>query len=137
MPAGLFKDLLGQRFGRLTVLERGPSNHGAQWVCRCDCGKTHLVMSKRLQEGSVRSCGCLKADLTRERNKSESVRDRMSDGMIRHWETSVKRANQKAARAKKLDVVFAKPADLSPEDRKDQPRKFSREALSDLEKAWR
>ena len=50
---------------------------------------------------------------------------------------SVTKANRKSARDKKLKVVFTKPADLSPEDRKDQPRKFSREALSDLEKAWR
>ena len=137
MPAGIFKDLTGQRFGRLVVLERGPSRHGAQWHCRCDCGGSHLVMAKRLHEGSVRSCGCLKAELTRERNKSESLRDRMSEGMIRHWETSVKRANQKAARAKRLDVVFTQPADLSPEDRKDAPRKFSRDALDDLKKAWK
>jgi hypothetical protein len=36
MPGGIFRDLTGQRFGRLTVTERGPSRHGAQWTCRCD-----------------------------------------------------------------------------------------------------
>ena len=33
------KDLTGQRFGKLVVLERGP-NIGKQpaWICKCDCG---------------------------------------------------------------------------------------------------
>lgn len=38
---GRFKDILGQRFGRLTVIERtNHRNNGrVYWLCRCDCGK--------------------------------------------------------------------------------------------------
>jgi len=55
----------GQRFGRLTVLWRGP-NHvepsGATrsaWQCRCDCGNGVVVTGHALSKGHTRSCGCL------------------------------------------------------------------------------
>jgi hypothetical protein len=56
------KDLRGQRFGRLIVLERGPNAVGqskVQWYCQCDCGKQTLVMATNLQQKDVQSCGCL------------------------------------------------------------------------------
>lgn len=54
-------DLTGQRFSRLTVIERAPNN-GKQpaWVCRCDCGNTSIVQGGNLREGRVQSCGCLR-----------------------------------------------------------------------------
>ena len=55
------KDLRGQRFGRLEVLEltekRSCSN--IIWKCRCDCGNIHEVSTAHLKRGSIRSCGCL------------------------------------------------------------------------------
>lgn len=56
-------DRTGQRYGRLTVIERqGSSGEGrAKWLCKCDCGKTKTVIGKSLQAG-VQSCGCLKRD---------------------------------------------------------------------------
>ena len=63
MPA--FKDLTGQRFGRLTVLERAP-NKGTHviWECRCDCGNTLMVMSGNLIRNHTLSCGCLQRERT-------------------------------------------------------------------------
>lgn len=51
-------DLFGKRFGKLTVLERLPANsHGeAIWVCRCDCGNTHLATSYNLTRGKTKQC---------------------------------------------------------------------------------
>lgn len=54
-------DLTGQRFGKLTVLYRGP-NKGEQptWICKCDCGTiTHPIMGGNLRGGMTKSCGCL------------------------------------------------------------------------------
>ena len=36
------KDLVGQKFGRLTVIERAGTNtrRGAVWECKCECGNT-------------------------------------------------------------------------------------------------
>lgn len=54
------KDLTGQRFGRLEVIEqagRSKSKH-IMWLCRCDCGKRKVVMGNHLTSGRTKSCGC-------------------------------------------------------------------------------
>ena len=55
------KDLTGQVFGRLTVMERTGElrNERAVWHCFCVCGSKHSATSDALQRGNVRSCGCL------------------------------------------------------------------------------
>lgn len=57
---GTFKDITGQRFGKLVVQSRGPSakDHKAQWVCLCDCGNQSLVATNTLRSGHTSSCGC-------------------------------------------------------------------------------
>ena len=54
------KDLTGQTFGRLKVLERAGSNkYGrALWLCKCDCGKITVKTGKLLLNGHCKSCGC-------------------------------------------------------------------------------
>ena len=63
---GKFTDLTGQRFGRLTVIERAvdyvpAKGYGvAQWRCVCDCGKESIIRGAHLKSGKTKSCGCLK-----------------------------------------------------------------------------
>lgn len=56
-------DETGNKYGRLTVLKRIGSNNDkkALWLCRCDCGNEVITTGKRLRNGTVRSCGCLKS----------------------------------------------------------------------------
>lgn len=56
---GRFIDLTGQRFGRLTVIERAP-NKGKRtvWLCRCDCGNEKEIRQEDLHSGKTVSCGC-------------------------------------------------------------------------------
>lgn len=62
MPA--FIDLTGQKFGRLTVIDRAPNKNGrSAWNCICDCGNTIQVISKSLRSGNTKSCGCLHKEL--------------------------------------------------------------------------
>lgn len=58
---GAFRDLTGQRFGRLLVkkFSHFGANHIAMWVCQCDCGKQHIVSRNNLTMGHTKSCGCL------------------------------------------------------------------------------
>lgn len=51
-----FKDLTGQRFGKLTVVSYAGNQ---RWNCVCDCGNTKNVHLKNLGR-NVNSCGCLK-----------------------------------------------------------------------------
>lgn len=54
------KDIKGQRFGRLIVLQesktRSPQG-GMMWLCQCDCGRTTIVRSSSLISGDTKSCG--------------------------------------------------------------------------------
>lgn len=63
-------DLTGQRFGRLTVLERAPSDKSGRirWECRCDCGNKTIVAGTRLRKGASQSCGCYQRDAVRAHN---------------------------------------------------------------------
>lgn len=52
-------DLAGQKFGRLTALDRALGERGSRWRCQCDCGETSVVRGILLLNGNTRSCGCL------------------------------------------------------------------------------
>lgn len=54
-------DLVGQKFGKLTVMSRA-DNIGKQpaWICHCECGTiTHPILGSNLKRGATQSCGCL------------------------------------------------------------------------------
>jgi len=54
-----FRDLAGQRFGRLVALRFSRTeNTNARWVCRCDCGAETTVIGNNLTRGHTISCGC-------------------------------------------------------------------------------
>lgn len=54
------RDIAGQRFGRLLVIERaGKTTFGeATWRCVCDCGQERVVPGGDLRRGKRQSCGC-------------------------------------------------------------------------------
>jgi hypothetical protein len=74
-------DLTNQRFGRLVALERA-SNRGTRtrWLCRCDCGKTHVTETSLLTSGGTKSCGCLRIELGRKLGASSRRHGHCSDG---------------------------------------------------------
>jgi hypothetical protein len=66
---GIFIDLTGRQFERLTVVNR-TINHkrkGAYWLCRCVCGKETIVATNQLNMGYCKSCGCLREENKRKR----------------------------------------------------------------------
>lgn len=72
-----YVDLRGQRFGRLvakkkvlghsgrTITKGGWCTVPAMWECLCDCGRTHIIASKNLTSGRVKSCGCWRKEWAR------------------------------------------------------------------------
>jgi len=57
-------DLVGKRFGRLTVIKYGGKNNWgkSRWLCECDCGSKVVVNSSSLNSGHTKSCGCLQKE---------------------------------------------------------------------------
>lgn len=55
------KDLMGCRFGKLTVTGKTEKKQDRYvvWKCRCDCGGEIEVNTKRLTRGTVTNCGCI------------------------------------------------------------------------------
>lgn len=58
MPA---LNLVGQQYGKLTVIQRNGSNDKRQalWLCECECGGTSTVPTAQLRNGNTQSCGCM------------------------------------------------------------------------------
>lgn len=53
-------DMIGRKFGMLTVIERAgkTSRDNALWLCLCDCGNTVAANGTTLRRGEKTSCGC-------------------------------------------------------------------------------
>jgi hypothetical protein len=63
---GSKRNLLGQKFTRLTVISENPTRNifgRIRWDCICDCGNKTVVTSYRLTSGHTRSCGCLQIEV--------------------------------------------------------------------------
>ena len=56
----IYKNLLGRRFGKLTVIGKAKSAHGnVFWLVQCDCGSPlKTVRASNLRDGGTASCGC-------------------------------------------------------------------------------
>lgn len=69
-------DLTGQKFGKLTVLEKDNSrktNSGSYWLCKCECGKEKSVKSSSLRRGEIQSCGCLKKEAAQQAREKRII----------------------------------------------------------------
>lgn len=68
------KNLIGKKFGKLTVIERAESRITPKgqiksvWKCLCDCGNEIEVLASNLVRGNTKSCGCSSAEYA---NKSK------------------------------------------------------------------
>ena len=73
MPKRL--NLVGQKFGRLTVIsineEKTKEKGKAYWNCKCECGNICCVTAWNLISNHTKSCGCLQCE-------------RRSSGNIKH-----------------------------------------------------
>ena len=55
------KDLIGQKFGKLTAIKYMGESQGSRrwWLCKCDCGNEKTIREDHLIKGESKSCGCL------------------------------------------------------------------------------
>lgn len=57
--------MVGQKFGRWTVISKGDKTPSRcwKWLCRCDCGAQKEVDGTGLRSGRSKSCGCLQKEI--------------------------------------------------------------------------
>lgn len=80
---GKFRDLTGQKFGKLTVLEnttKRDNNGVILWYCICDCGKYIETRSYCLTRGHTKSCGCFNRQRSKEANTGKSPKNKLTKG---------------------------------------------------------
>ena len=59
----LFKDLTGQKFGKLIALSYKIVDSKTYWLCKCECGNQTLVTRNNLVNGHTQSCGCINTSI--------------------------------------------------------------------------
>lgn len=54
------KNEIGNKYGKLLVIEQGgiDTSRHKMWRCQCDCGNIVEVAGSNLRQGTIRSCGC-------------------------------------------------------------------------------
>ena len=72
MPRTRYVDLKGKRFGRLEVQERVTpiGVFPVKWLVVCDCGGSNIVATQNMTNGTTKSCGCLRKEITSEKFKT-------------------------------------------------------------------
>lgn len=61
MTKGGYLDITGQKFGRLTAIDRTgekAENGANKWLFKCDCGNNFIHTASHVSNGKVKSCGC-------------------------------------------------------------------------------
>lgn len=80
-------DLIGQKFGKLTVIGNVPKeqrkNQQYAWLCRCDCGKEVVSTANKLTHGIQVSCGCQKAERIGNLNRKYKITDKHLYGVYK------------------------------------------------------
>lgn len=63
------RDVSGEKFGRLTAICREQSaDRHTSWRFRCDCGAEKVVKLDSVTRGLIKSCGCLRKEVTAKRS---------------------------------------------------------------------
>ena len=93
--------MIGQRFGRLTVIAKAPPiDRNITWLCECDCGNKKAIRQCCLKRGTTQSCGCLQKELARKREYTHGESNKNSR-LHRIWNGMLNRCeNPKATRFK-------------------------------------
>lgn len=73
-----YDDLIGKKFGRLTVLEntkKVDKDNRTIYKCQCDCGNIVEIIGKRIKSGETKSCGCAQRESVIKRNYKHGLSD--------------------------------------------------------------
>lgn len=86
-------DLVGKKYGRLTVLSKaGHTGKAVTWNCICECGNTLTVIGRDLRNGNTMSCGCYQKERAADANIKHGGASRgHKTSLYKRWEGIKKR----------------------------------------------
>lgn len=96
------RELTGQRFGRLQVIERAENSKTGKpmWKCICDCGTECVVHGSALVGGYTKSCGCYRREIPKTtRYVHGGCSRRTRDRLYAVWNMMKQRCNDPNNRA--------------------------------------
>lgn len=99
------KNYIGERFGKLTAIDRKREKNHTYYLCKCDCGKEKWIFSGSLTRGKTKSCGCERIRIAKEE------RDRIqSSNLIENTSVSLISRNElyKSNKSGVTGVIFEK-----------------------------
>lgn len=80
------KDLLGQKFNWLTVIDWVINGTRGKWLCKCDCGNERFAKSNELTTGHITSCGCQKSDsISKSTTKHKTIHGKSRSKINTTW----------------------------------------------------
>ena len=62
---------IGEKYGRLTIIDIIWEENGSKAVCKCDCGNNYIGMKADIVSGHTKSCGCLQSNRASESNTKD------------------------------------------------------------------
>jgi len=85
-------NLVGEVFGRLTVICRNGSNKNGKsvWIAECECGELINVLGNSLITGNTYSCGCLQKEKAKVSIKSLHIKQWNNKNFIKSIKQNVK-----------------------------------------------
>lgn len=97
------RNLVGETFGRLTVLYREMAfghTKDTYWRCSCSCGNSALVKTNHLLSGNTKSCGCLAKERAKQWAKENAID--MVGQTVKTWEVVCKATQYERSSVLKL-----------------------------------
>lgn len=81
-------DIVGCRFGCLTVIKRVQNAKGykKQYLCQCDCGNFKIIRKSDLVTQKTKSCGCLRKKIAKEKGINNKTHGKTNTRLYKIWQ---------------------------------------------------
>lgn len=86
------RSVIGERFGRLTIISQISKKGKANLVCICECGEHFTAYRSNIVTGKTKSCGCLNVEIVKNRSFKHG---RIHKGEYTSWNQMKQRCQNK------------------------------------------
>lgn len=93
--------MVDKEFGRLKVIRQAEplkqNTREAWYLCKCQCGGEKIIRGTSLRKGITTSCGCVKSEVTTQRNRDAAEKNYDLKGKRFHWLVVLEESNSRRA----------------------------------------